>query len=81
MEGLRAQATPEEGIRILSQNNSIQTQRCVWDFGGALGIRYLPKGAEFFSLTTSNPFHYGFACIAPLGCREGIDLVRVQGTF
>ena len=56
-------------------------QRCVWDFGGALGIRYPLKGAEFFSLIISNPFHYGFACIAPLGRREGIDLVREQGTL
>ena len=46
-----------------------------------LGARYPLKGAELYLLILSNPLEYGFACIAPLGRREGADLVRVQGTW
>ena len=48
---------------------------------GVLGARFAPKGAELLLLIISNPFEYGLACIAPLGRREGADLVREQGTW
>ena len=47
-------------------------------FNGALGARYPPKEAELLLLIISNPFEYGLAYIAPLGRREGADLVRVS---
>lgn len=46
---------------------------------GAVGARYPPKGAELFFAANENLFQGKFAYIAPLGRREGADLVRVQG--
>lgn len=47
--------------------------------GEAFGVRYPPKGAEFLLLIIRHPFQYAFAYIAPLGCRKGAELVKVQG--
>ena len=52
--------------------------------GGALGARYPPEGAEFHLLIFSKPFEHSLhelLLLRLLGCREGVDSVRVQGTL